>query len=144
MNADRNEPRDEEGRHEAAVDEPPPFWEWVMATVGLLLLLASLGYLTYEALVREPTAPAPFVQALGAERQGDRWLVRFRVQNRGTLTAEHLKVTGTLRHAGTPAEETEIEFDFLPGESSREGGLFFSRDPAGGQLELAARGYRKP
>ena len=140
----KKQAHDSKQMDEAAVEAPPPFWEWVVAGVGLVLLLASLAYLTYEALMHEPTPPAPVVEALGSERQGERWLVKFRVTNRGTLTAERLKVAGALRQQGAVVEESDTEFDFLPGRSSREGGLFFARDPAGLQLELAARSYQQP
>jgi len=130
--------------HALGGEEAPPFWEWVMAGVGLLLLLASLGYLGWQAVQGPKTPPAPQVQALGVEPQGQRYLVRFRVHNGGDVTAEQLHVVGELRQQGQVVEQSETDFDFLPGGSSREGGLFFTRDPRGLQLDLQARSYRKP
>lgn len=125
-------------------NEPPPLWEWVMAGVGLLLLLASLGYLGWQAVAKPHTPPDPVIELLAVEPQSGRFVVRFRVHNRGTLTAEQLKVTGELKEGGKVVEESDTGFDFLPGESSREGGLFFARDPRTLQLELRPRSYQTP
>jgi uncharacterized protein (TIGR02588 family) len=132
-------------RTDAAVrEEAPPFWEWVVAGVGLVLLLASLGYLGWHAVVTPHTPPSPEIELVGVEQQGSRFLAQVRVRNRGTLTAEKLVVSGRLKRGDETVEESEAEFDHLPGESTREGGLFFSRDPRSLQLELRARSYLKP
>lgn len=128
------------GRTEAG----PPFWEWAMAGVGMVLLLASLGYFSYLAVVREADIPAPAIEVTSVEEQGGRFLVRLRVSNRGRSTAAEVKVTGSLTRDGQVVEESETQFQYLPGESSRDGGLFFSRNPREFQLELLPRSYQKP
>jgi uncharacterized protein (TIGR02588 family) len=35
-------------------------------------------------------------------------------------------------------------FDYVPGHSVRQGGLFFTRDPRSGHLSVRARGYSAP
>jgi uncharacterized protein (TIGR02588 family) len=125
-------------------EEPPPFWEWVVAGVGLVLLLASIGYLAYHAIARPHIAPVPVIELAGVQEQRGRFVALVRVSNRGTLAAEKLVVSGRLKRGGETVEEAETEFEHLPGESSREAGLFFSRDPRAFQLELAARSYLKP
>jgi uncharacterized protein (TIGR02588 family) len=131
--------------HSPAMEEgsPPPPAEWLVAAIGLVLLVACLGYLGFQAF-QPHTPPAPVVERLGIEAQQGRWLVRLRVHNQGTMTAERLRVAGQLRHLGAVVEERELEIDFLPGGSSREAGLFFTRDPSGAQLQLEARGYLSP
>ena len=43
------------------------------------------------------------------------------------------------------AEQAARElFDYGPGHSARQGGLFFTRDPRTGHLSLRARGYSAP
>jgi uncharacterized protein (TIGR02588 family) len=137
-----------EGRRHAGEDareEAPPFWEWVVAGVGLLLLLASLAYLGWHALQGPQSPPAPRIELLGvdAQPQGG-FLVRLRVRNAGGQTAAGLAVSGELKQGEQTLEQSETELDYLPGGSSREAGLFFTRDPRGGQLELSAKGYQKP
>lgn len=125
-------------------EEPPPFWEWVVAGVGLVLLLASLAYLGFHALQGPQTPPAPRIELLGVHGQEGQFLARIRVRNQGTQTAAGLTVAGTLKQGDQTLEESETELDYLPGGSSREAGLFFTRDPRTAQLELSAKGYRKP
>lgn len=142
--AGRQEGTQHAGR-ERHKEEAPPFWEWVVAAIGLVLVLASLGYLAYGALQqRAESTPQPLVEMVRVERNGPRFLVLVRVTNRGDVTAEGLVVAGELKHQGQVLERSEVEFDFLPRHSSREAGLFFARDPASLQLELSAVSYRKP
>src|SRR5690606_29978262 len=51
-------------------EEPPSAWEWLAAGVGLLLLLASLGYLLHDAAAGNGQSPAPEVRVTGIEAQG--------------------------------------------------------------------------
>lgn len=127
-----------------AAGPPPPLWEWVVAGIGLVLVLGVLGYLVLDAFRSPDTPPAPEVRVLGVEAQGRQFLVRFSAANGGSRTAEQLKVVGTLKQGGQVVEEADTQMDFLPGGSSREGGLFFQRDPRLLQLELQARSYIRP
>jgi uncharacterized protein (TIGR02588 family) len=123
---------------------PPPFWEWVVAGLGLVLVLACLGYLTVQALAGPPTPPDPKIDVVAVHAQGGRFLVELRVTNRGQTTAEGLKIAGDLKQGGVVLERSETEFQFLPGESSRQAGLFFVRDPRRFALELQAVSYQAP
>jgi uncharacterized protein (TIGR02588 family) len=44
---------------------------------------------------------------------------------------------------GAP-EVSSVILDYIPGQSAREGGLFFTQDPRSGNLVLRASGYAKP
>ena len=125
--------------------EPPPSaWEWFAAAIGLLLLLASIGYLAYDAVTEREEPPSPAIRITAIEPQGDRFLVRLQVVNRTRATASALRIEGELRRGSEVVERSETEFDYLPGKSSREGGLFFRSDPRTLQLVLSARSYQKP
>ncbi|MDB5751488.1 MAG: hypothetical protein JWP65_1909 [Ramlibacter sp.] len=123
---------------------PPPFWEWMVAGLGLLLVLACLGYLVVQALAGPPTPPDPKIDVVAVHAQGGRFLVELRVTNSGRATAEALKIGGDLKQGDTVLEHSETEFQFLPGESSRQAGLFFVRDPRRFTLELQAVSYQAP
>ncbi len=126
-------------------EEAPPFWEWVVAGIGLVLVLASLVYLAINALeMREDARPRPQLELLGVEPLGQRFLVRVRVANHGEATAEGLVVAGELQQQGQVLERAELTFDFLPPRSTREAGLFFTRDPRTLHLELLPVAYRVP
>lgn len=114
-----------------------------MAGIGLALLLASVGYLLYDGNGRSQP-PAPVIRMLSIEQQQGRFLVRVQAVNESRATAAALRVEGTLRRGSEVLERSELEFDYLPGRSTRDGGLFFTADPRSLQLELSARSYRAP
>lgn len=132
--------RPQAGSPEAA----PPFWEWVAAGVGLLLVLASIGVLGYYAWTEDARGPQPVAQVVAIEQQPAGWLVSVRVHNRSQAPAAALRLTGQLRQGAEILEERELELQYLPGGSSREGGLFFSRDPRQHRLEWAFGSYERP
>lgn len=125
-------------------EEPPSPWEWLVAAIGLLLLLASIGYLVHDALGRGKEPPRPLVQVLGVQAQESHFLVRVQVTNRSRATAADLRVEGVLRRGGEVVERSETAFVYVPGMSTREGGLFFSQDPRTLQLEVSVRSYQEP
>ncbi len=125
-------------------DAAPPFWEWVAAAAGLLLVLASVGVLAYYAWTGEADQPRPSVQVLAVDRQPAGWHVAVRVHNGSQATAAALRLTGQLRQGPELVEEREVELQYLPGGSSREGGLFFSRDPRQYRLDWAFQSYEQP
>lgn len=127
-----------------AGEEAPPLWEWVTAALGLALLLASLGYLLHDAWTAQDRPPAPAIRVLGVEPQQGRFLVRLRVLNESPATAAALRIEGELKRGDEVVERSEMEFPFLPGRSSRDGGLYFSQDPRTLRLELSARSYQRP
>ena len=130
--------------HDATAGEPPPpVSEWFVAGVGLALLVASVAYLLYDSN-GEAQPPAPVLRMLSVEPSQGRFLVRVQAHNESRTTAAALRVEGTLRRGGELVERSELEFDYLPGRSSREGGLFFTADPRGLQLDLVPRSFRAP
>lgn len=136
-------PRPPPDQDDTAGEPPPPLSEWIVAGIGLALLVASVGYLLYDSN-GEAQPPAPVLRMLSIEPSQGRFLVRVQARNESRTTAAALRVEGTLRRGGELVERSELEFDYLPGRSSREGGLFFSADPRGLQLDLAARSFRAP
>lgn len=135
--------KQERGGSDAA-EPPPPMSEWIAAAIGLLLLLSSVGYLLYDALNGEERPPSPLVRVVAVEPQAGRYLVRLRVFNESKATASALRVEGELKRGNEVVERSEVEFQHVPGRSSREGGLFFTRDPRTLQLVLSARSYQVP
>lgn len=125
-------------------EAPPSPWEWLVAAIGLVLLVASLGYLVHDALGGDGAPPSPAVRVAGVEEQGGRFLVRVQVANESRATAADLRVEGELRRGADVVERSETQFPFLPGQSVREGGLFFRQDPRTLELVLTARSYQKP
>lgn len=124
--------------------QAPPFWEWVAAGVGLLLLLASMGYLLADAFATRDEPPRPAIQVLGVEPRQGQYAVRLRLRNEGRAAAAALRVAGELKRGAEVVETSEVEIDFLPGRSEREATLLFAQDPRTLQLVLSPRSYVKP
>lgn len=146
---ERRHPSHDRRRHAgepspSAGEAPPSFWEWVAAAVGLVLLLGSIAFLLHDAWSGDGGPPEPGIRILAIEPQEGRFLVRVRVSNLSRETAAALRVQGELRRGGELVERSEMELDYLPGRSSREGGLFFREDPRALQLMLSARSYQNP
>lgn len=135
--------RDDREQREDRREPPPPFWEWVVAALGAVLVLASVAYLLLQAR-EEASPPLPRVQVVDVVPQGGQFLVRLRIRNAGRQTAAALRLEGELRRGDVVLERSEADLDYLPGESSREAGLFFEHDPRQGQLAIRPRSYRTP
>jgi uncharacterized protein (TIGR02588 family) len=123
--------------------EVPPL-EWVVAGIGALLVLGTIGYLAAQALWRDTTPPDVRLVAEPARELEGGWLVRFRALNQGGEPAAELLIEGELRGPDGSVETAEATLDYLPPGSQREGGLFFSRDPGQFELALRAKGYARP
>lgn len=115
-----------------------------MAVFGLLLVLAALAALTYEAVAGDTSSPDPLIRVTGVHKVQGGYLAQVEAFNSGGDTAAGLTVGGTLKQNGQDIETSEVTLDYLPGQSLREAGLFFSEDPRRYRLELRALGYQEP
>jgi uncharacterized protein (TIGR02588 family) len=139
------EPR--EGRAPGHDREPPApqeisKWEWAVGALGLLLLLALVGFLAREATT-SATPPDLTARVDSVSRLTSGWLAHVRVLNRGRETAVEVTVEGELV-AGSDTVRRETTLDYVPGRSERGGGLLFDRDPSSGRLDVRATGYQEP
>jgi uncharacterized protein (TIGR02588 family) len=121
-----------------------PVMEWVVAAFGLMLVLATLVFLVFQALHREETPPDVIVQVGSISPAAAGYLVQFRAINHGGQAAEGLVVRGELRGDGNIIETSETRIDYVPADSERRGGLYFRIDPRQVQLEIRALGYEYP
>lgn len=119
--------------------------EWVVAALGGLVTLATIGYVLYEGFT-EPPSPVPDVEVVvdTVLRQRGGWLVRLEASNRGDATAASVRVSGELRADSGVVESSETVFEYVPEHSSREAGILFTRDPAAYELVVRATGYERP
>lgn len=135
-------PQDDKQNGAEAKDKP--LLEWAAALIGLLLTLALLGFIGWQAVKAPETKPPAIV--VTAERvvpvQGG-YVMEFVARNEGPSTAAAVQVEGTLK-GGTEPVKSSVTIDHIPGQSERRGGLFFIQDPRGGQFEVRALGYARP
>ncbi len=118
--------------------------EWIAAAVGLAVLAGCVAYLVYVGLSSPEGPPIVEVEAIDVHPQRGQFLVRFRARNDGNSTAVELVVEGKLIGGEKVFETAQMTIDYLPRNSEREGGLFFSRDPAEYRLVLEPVGYSAP
>jgi uncharacterized protein (TIGR02588 family) len=127
------------------VNKPEKNWlEWTVFGVGLVLVLATLGYLARESLVREDGPPEVIAQ-LGTPRpSAGGYLVPIEVSNVGNDTAEDVRVPVFLNLPDGAREEAELDVAFLPRGSVRNGWASFRNDPSRGSLTVGAIAFEVP
>jgi len=121
-----------------------PRIEWLVAFVGLSLVLGTAIFIAYAGYTRGSSPPdiSIAVEAVVELRQG--YVVKIRAENRGDTTAANVTVEGELKSASGIAETSEATFQYLPPKSERRGGLFFTNDPRRYELALKPKGYETP
>lgn len=126
--------------------EKPPFFEWIMAAIGLILVGGSIGFTLYRALTEKSIPPrlSVSVNSITAVGETGGYLVTFRLENEGEITAADVIVEGEIKDAGKSLETGSVTFDYSPPHSERRGGLFFTKNPQQYNLEIRAKGYNEP
>jgi uncharacterized protein (TIGR02588 family) len=120
--------------------------EWAVFGLGLALVLAAAGLVTYDAVTTGEGPPVLRLE-LGAPRpvQGvDRtFLVPVTVRNLGSQSAEGVEIEVDL---DTPAghETAGYTIAFVPRRSLRRGWVAFREDPRTGRLSGRVLGYEQP
>jgi uncharacterized protein (TIGR02588 family) len=120
--------------------------EWVVFGIGLVLLLATTGYLAVQT-IRPATQPPTISVTFGtAERSASGYTVAIEVRNTGAEPAAGVRVEAALAGgAGETADErAEIHFDYLPGYARRSARLEFTRDPRQGTLTVRSLSFAVP
>jgi uncharacterized protein (TIGR02588 family) len=121
-----------------------PVLEWVVAIMGLILVSGSIGFLVYQAMIRDSSPPDIMLKVNSVTPISNGYLVKFKAMNQGDSTAKGLIVEGQLKDGNEDIETSETTLDYLPSHSEREGGLFFTKDPRQFELQLRAVGYEQP
>lgn len=121
--------------------------EWMVFGAGLTLLLATIGYLGYQA--REyGQRPAVLTVTLGAPwapdaDQPERTVVPVTVRNDGGDTAAEVRVE-VVHNGMDGVERRELSFAFVPHMSSRAGAVSFEHRPAHAEMRARVLSYLEP
>lgn len=115
----------------------PPLLEWAAAGLGLLVVLAALGVLTWHAFSGAGAPPDLEISAAGSGRSGDAWRLQVEVRNTGERTAAQVEIEGEL--AG---ETASAVIPYVPGHGRREAALVFSERPD--EARLRVTGWVEP
>jgi uncharacterized protein (TIGR02588 family) len=120
--------------------ERTSFFEWTIAAVGLILVMFTLGFVSYEAIYLKDTPPNLAVKNTSTKKLTDGYLVEFTVKNTGERTAANVIIEGKLSNGETKT----ITMDYVAAKSEQKGGLFFKADPQTNNLEIITIGYVNP
>jgi uncharacterized protein (TIGR02588 family) len=118
--------------------------EWAVFTVGLVLVLATLGFLVRESIVGAGGPPEVVARLGEARPSAGGYLIPVEVANIGQSTAEDVLVPIFLELPGGKREEAELNIAFLPRDSKRDGWVSFRGDPRRGKLSLGAIAFEVP
>ena len=128
-----------------AQGERTPLLEWVAGAVGATLTLTLIGFLGWEAWTSPGDVPPDVTVRLEAVLPaGEGFVARIVAANGSPETAAAVEVEGVLSRDGDEVETAGATLDYVPGNSEKRGGLFFSEDPREGDLRLRALGYQEP
>jgi uncharacterized protein (TIGR02588 family) len=120
------------------------WFEWIVFAIGLALVLATLGYLAYDAATITDTPPSIEVRLGEPQQRSHNFIVPVTLVNRGDQTAEGVVVEVVLENNGVETERAEFAVAFVPRRSTREGWVTFQTDPRTAQLKARVLGYEKP
>lgn len=117
----------------------PPLLEWVASALGLILTVGVMAVIARDAFASSADlAPDLTVTATRVRQVRAGFLLEFEARNLSPITAAQVTIEGKL-----PGGETSTAtIDYLPGRSSRRGGLFFGEEPRG--VELRPLGFQDP
>jgi uncharacterized protein (TIGR02588 family) len=121
-----------------------PISEWIAASVGVVLVAASIAILVHSAMTSPDSAPRLSMRVASIEKAGEEFLVIIEVGNEGGSTAADARIMAELRVDGVAVEHSETTIDFVPPKSTRRAGVLFSREPRADQLTMRVSGYREP
>lgn len=118
-------------------------WEWVVAAVSAIVVTGVIVTLLYQEFSSADSPPRVEVDAAEIVVLERGYLVEFVARNRGSRTAAEVAIEGRLE-TRSGVETAAVVLDFVPGNATRRGGLYFDADPRAGRLTLDAHGYREP
>jgi uncharacterized protein (TIGR02588 family) len=121
-----------------------PAWEWVVGAIGLVFVVASIGFMLYQAFVVDEIAPEIVFETEEIVRSGSIYLVKVQVANHGEMVVAGLVIEGILMEGEEEVEISETIIDYVPAGSQRKAGLFFTRNPQEFDLQLRAKSYVEP
>lgn len=121
-----------------------PVWEWIIAGIGLILVISAIGTMFYRAITEESTPPALAFSVVSIEPIDNGFHVKFSVANTGDQTTAALTVEGILKSGEEDAETSMATLTYAPANSIRHGGFFFTKNPHQYDLQIRALGYEKP
>lgn len=130
--------------HSSGIGRHTPWLEWCASGIGLLLTLCIFGFIGWQALDDAGSPPVISVEAIHVSPVQDGYRVTFQAYNAGGSAAAQVRIEGIVSADNRAPEISNVILDYIPGQSARKGGLFFTQDPRRGNLALRASGFAEP
>lgn len=118
--------------------------EWSVFGLSVAIIAALAGFIVLDALRGGSSAPQIDVETGPFVARGERFAVPLTVINRGSRTAEGLRVEIALKNENGDVEVAEVTFAFVPRQSRRHAWAFFTQNPRGLRIEARAIGFAEP
>ena len=126
-------------------DDRTPLLEWIASGVGLLLTLFMLGAIGWEAASGGADRPPSISVSVGRMMPVESgFAVEVVADNRSAATAAAVQIEGKLTRSDGSVETSSVTLDYVPGDSTRKAGLFFTGDPRRSRLEVRTLGFVRP
>src|SRR3546814_2548555 len=75
-----------------------PLSEWLVAAIGVILVVGSIGFMAYSAVIGESTTPKVLIRQETVIPGGSGFLVTFKAYNKGEATAEAVTIERSEEH----------------------------------------------
>lgn len=134
--------RSDKGRHRERHD---PHWiEWLTGLLSALLVAGMLGWVGWEAFMKDATPPDLSIAVVATEPIASGHRVTFDIHNAGATTAASVTVVGRVLDGDRVIEENHVIFDYVAAESKSTGAFLFTSDLTGRQVDIHPAGYTDP
>lgn len=120
------------------------FLEWIVAGIGLILVVGTVGFMLYQSFTAKDTPPSFKTEVERIDKVNSGYVVIFKTVNEGEQTASGVEIEGELKRGEESVETSSVTIDYAPSKSEIKGGLFFKKDPREFQIEINAKGYTEP
>lgn len=123
-----------------------PIIEWIVGSLGLLLLLTIITLLIHQGLTDSHAPPQIVITNHSIiTHPNNHHVVKIRVTNQGGSAASQVLIAGELKDTqGNTIEQAQAQIAFLPKGSHQTAGLIFTHDPRTHQLQLRPLGFQQP
>ncbi|WP_266206081.1 hypothetical protein [Pontibacter kalidii] len=121
------------------------WFEWVVFSLGLLLMLSIIGYLVYQTYHQKYNSPDLVAESFADPSEHAPYRYRIVLHNKGGETAEEVKLEVEVLTGAKAVETADLDFPYAPRESMREGWVIFEEDPtAADTVVVKVVSYKKP
>lgn len=113
--------------------------------IGALLTLTLIAAIAWQMMQRnDRELPAIVVEQGDAHAVPGGYVVEFTARNSSAHTASDVTIEATIAGSGGAPMVSTVVLDFVPGNSSRNGGMFLPADWAKSRIVWRALGYAEP